>query len=67
MAEYIINRYTGVFKRAEELSNAMISRGYDLDAPRSRYDLLHLHLLDYFGLILSLGALAASIYLRIVL
>lgn len=55
------------FKRAEELSNAMISRGYDLDAPRSRYDLLHLHLLDYFGLILSLGALAASIYLRIVL
>lgn len=53
------------FKRAEELSNAMISRGYDLNAPRSRYDILKLHLIDYIGLILILAALGAAIYLRV--
>lgn len=54
------------FKRAEELSNAMVARGYDLNAPRSRYDLLRLRLIDYFGLILVLGVLGVTIYLRVV-
>lgn len=53
------------FKRADELSNAMIARGYDLNAPRSRYDLLKLHFIDYLGLILILGCLGVTIYLRV--
>lgn len=55
------------FRRAEELSNAMIARGYDLDSKRTRYDILKLKFIDYFGLILTLACLAASIYLRVVL
>lgn len=53
------------FKRADELSNAMIARGYDLNAPRSRYDLLKLHFIDYLGLIFILGCLGVTIYLRV--
>lgn len=54
------------FRRAEELSNAMVARGYDLNAPRTRYDLLKLHVIDYIALILGLAALAFAIYLRVV-
>ena len=54
------------FRRAEELSNAMISRGYDLSAKRTRYDKLKLHFIDYFSLILSLFVLAFTIYLRVI-
>ena len=52
------------FRRAEELSNAMVARGYDLDAKRTRYDKLKLHLMDYFGLIICLGSLIGIICWR---
>lgn len=54
------------FRRAEELSNAMISRGYDLSAKRTRYDKLKLHFIDYFSLIVSICILAFTIYLRVI-
>ncbi len=54
------------FRRAEELSNAMIARGYDLNTKRTRYDKLKLHFIDYFALILTLASLALAIYIRVV-
>lgn len=53
------------FKRAEELSNAMLARGYDLNAPRSRYDLLRLHLIDFVALLFGFAALGVVIYLKV--
>jgi len=53
------------FKKAEDLSNAMVARGYEIDAPRTKYDLLKLKLLDYLSLIVVLGLLGFSIYYRI--
>ncbi|MGM9972189.1 MAG: energy-coupling factor transporter transmembrane component T family protein [Anaeroplasmataceae bacterium] len=54
------------FKRAEELSNAMIARGYEIDAPRTKYDLLKLKALDYISLIVVLGVLGFSIWYRVI-
>ena len=54
------------FRRAEELSNAMVARGYDLNSKRTRYDVLKLKVLDYISLIFVLACLGASIYLRVI-
>lgn len=54
------------FKRADELSNAMVARCYEIDAPRSKYDLLRLRFIDYFGLIIVLGLLGLSIWYRVI-
>ncbi len=54
------------FRRAEELSNAMIARGYDLEAKRTRYDKLKLHFIDYFALFITLACLGITIYIRVV-
>ena len=54
------------FKKAEDLSNAMIARGYEIDAPRSQYDLLKLKAMDYIALVIMIMLLALSIWYRII-
>ena len=54
------------FKKAEDLSNAMIARGYEIDAPRSQYDLLKLKAMDYIALVIMIILLALSIWYRII-
>ncbi|MCQ5178208.1 energy-coupling factor transporter transmembrane protein EcfT, partial [Faecalibacterium prausnitzii] len=39
------------FKRAEELATAMEARGYDPDAPRTKYRVLHWHQNDTLAMI----------------
>ena len=39
----LIPLFVGSFKRAEELATAMEARGYDPDAPRTKYRVLHWH------------------------
>lgn len=52
-------------RRAEDLSNAMIARGYEIDAPRTQLDLLKLRLVDYSALVVTILLLAGTIYYRI--
>lgn len=39
------------FRRADDLANAMEARGYVIDAPRTKYDLLKLKAIDYISLV----------------
>ncbi len=54
------------FKRAEDLANAMEARGYIIDAPRTKLDLLKFKAIDYIALVISLSCLALVIYFKIV-
>lgn len=54
------------FKKAEDLSNAMVARGYEIDAPRTKYDYLHLHAIDYISLVVCIIFLGASIWYRVI-
>lgn len=55
------------FKKAADLADAMEARGYIIDAKRSRYDVLKLHLRDYLSLVISLIVMAGVIVGRIML
>ncbi len=52
-------------RKAEDLSNAMVARGYEIGAPRTQYDLLKLKVIDYLTLIIVLLLLGFSIWLRV--
>ncbi|MGL4949880.1 MAG: energy-coupling factor transporter transmembrane component T family protein [Anaeroplasmataceae bacterium] len=54
------------FKKAEDLSNAMEARGYEIDGKRTQIDLLKFKFMDYFSLILMISVLGASIYAAII-
>lgn len=54
------------FKRAVELSDAMVARGYDLNGKRTRYDKLKLHAIDYLSLLVCLGLISGIIWWRCV-
>lgn len=56
----LIPLFVGSFKRAEELATAMEARGYDPDAPRTKYRVLHWHANDTGAL---LGLLLVSVVL----
>ncbi|MEO5290869.1 energy-coupling factor transporter transmembrane component T family protein [Limosilactobacillus allomucosae] len=47
----LIPLFVGSFKRAEELATAMEARGYDPDAPRTKYRVLHWHQNDTLAMI----------------
>lgn len=55
------------FKRAEDLANAMETRGYVIGAKRTKLDLLKLHVIDYISLfvfaLLLAGVIVGRIYL----
>lgn len=52
------------FRRAEDLSNAMESRGYVIGAKRTKLDELKFRFLDYFCFLVSLGFLGLIIWSR---
>lgn len=52
------------FRRADDLSNAMEARGYIIDAPRTRYDLLKLRWIDYLSLFMVLGFFTVVLVFR---
>lgn len=52
------------FRRAEDLSNAMESRGYVIGAKRTKLDELKFKFLDYFSFVISLGFLGLIIWSR---
>ncbi len=53
------------FSRAEDLANAMESRGYVIGAPRTKYDEMKLRFLDFMTLIILISVLALFIYINI--
>lgn len=55
------------FKRADELSNAMETRGYVIGANRTRIDEMKLVIKDYIAIILIIVLLATSIVLKVML
>ena len=52
------------FKRAEDLSNAMETRGYIIGAKRTKLDELKLRWRDYVAIFISLALLALVIWSR---
>lgn len=54
------------FKRAEDLANAMEARGYVIDAPRTKLDLLKLKGVDYCALFVTILLFAVVITLNFV-
>ena len=61
----IVPLFVSAFTRSTELTNAMIARGYDPYAKRTRYRKLSFHLEDLFVLIFILSILAGFILLRL--
>lgn len=57
----VIPLFVSSFVRSEELANAMECRGYDPQAKRTRYHVLHFHWLDLLALVLSSALLAGYI------
>ncbi len=53
-------------RRAEDLSNAMIVRGYEIDAPRTQIDILKLRVIDYIALIVTFSLMGLTIWYKIV-
>ena len=45
----IIPLFISCFDKADELTNAMVARGYDSDMPRSRYNHLSTSRIDFFA------------------
>lgn len=54
------------FKRAEELADAMLVRGYVIGSKRSKIDIFKVKFYDIFHLILSLSILSSIIALRFI-
>lgn len=61
----IVPLFVSALQRSDELANAMIARGYDPQAKRTRYRLLHFSWRDVIVLCLSLGFLTGVILLRV--
>lgn len=55
------------FKRADELANAMETRGYIIGGNRTRIDVMKFRIRDYIAIIFILGLFAASIVLKVIL
>ncbi|NLB48393.1 MAG: energy-coupling factor transporter transmembrane protein EcfT [Erysipelotrichia bacterium] len=62
----IIPLFVSALERSEELANAMIVRGYDPKAKRSRYHLLKFSYRDIFAFLLVGGLFALIIYLSVI-
>lgn len=63
----VVPLFVSSFDRADQLANAMEARGYDPNQERTRYKVLHMHTLDYVGMIISACILVACIVIGIVL
>lgn len=61
----IIPLFISAFQRSDELANAMEARGYDPQAKRTRYRILHWHAGDTLAFIGSLLVLSGFIYLSV--
>ena len=61
----IIPMFVSAFLRSEDLANAMICRGYDPKAKRTRYRQFHFRFTDILILILSAGVMAGYIILSV--
>ena len=63
----LVPMFVTSFKRAEDLANAMETRGYVIGAKRTKLDLLKLHVIDYISLfvfaLLLAGVIVGRIYL----
>lgn len=63
----LVPMFVTSFKRAEDLANAMETRGYVTGAKRTKLDLLKLHVIDYISLfvfaLLLAGVIVGRIYL----
>lgn len=55
------------FKRADELANAMETRGYIIGGNRTRIDVMKFRIRDYIAIIFILGLFASSIVLKVIL
>ena len=63
----LVPMFVTSFKRAEDLANAMETRGYVIGAKRTKLDLLKLHAFDYISLLVFAVLLAGVILGRIYL
>ncbi|MCD7892764.1 MAG: energy-coupling factor transporter transmembrane protein EcfT [Erysipelotrichaceae bacterium] len=63
----IIPLFISAFQRAEDLANAMESRNYNPEAPRTRYKQLHWQLSDSISLIATVGVSACIIVMSFIL
>lgn len=63
----LVPMFVTSFKRAEDLANAMETRGYVIGAKRTKLDLLKLHALDYISFLVFAVLLAGVILGRIYL
>ena len=61
----IIPLFVSAFLRSEDLANAMICRGYDPKAKRTRYRTYHFHVADLFVFLFAAAFLAGYIYLSV--
>lgn len=55
------------FKRADELANAMETRGYIIGGNRTRIDVMKLRIKDYIGITVIFLILAAAITLKVII
>ncbi|NLZ15865.1 MAG: energy-coupling factor transporter transmembrane protein EcfT [Erysipelotrichaceae bacterium] len=62
----IIPLFVSALERSEELANAMIVRGYDPKAKRSKYRLLKFSYRDIFAFLLIVGLFGLIIYLSVI-
>lgn len=63
----IIPLFISAFQRAEDLANAMESRNYDPEAPRTRYKQLHWRLADTLSLIVVISISGTVLALSLIL
>ncbi|MGI6511866.1 MAG: energy-coupling factor transporter transmembrane component T family protein [Catenisphaera adipataccumulans] len=63
----VVPLFVSSFDRADQLANAMEARGYDPNKPRTRYKVLHMHSIDYVGMVTSALVLAVCIVLAVML
>ena len=63
LTSLIIPLFISCFDKADELTNAMVARGYDSDMPRSRYNHLSITKFDF----VAIGSFVVSLVLIIVL
>lgn len=61
----LIPMFVVSFKRAEDLADAMVARGYVIENKRTKYDKLELRLIDYIALFTSLVFLGLVIWSKI--
>lgn len=62
----LIPMFVVSFKRADDLANAMESRGYVIGCERTSLNVLKFKLMDYFGFLLVFASLAYVIILKVI-